>query len=336
LFGISAPISKLLLGEVPPQLLAGLLYLGAGIGLGVAWLWRRANVDHREVSLRASDSAIVAAAIAFGGVLAPLLLLIGLQHFPASAASLFLNFETVFTAAIAWIVFKEHVNVGILLGLLSIVCGGVVLSYSEAPELAGWLGPVCITGACLCWAIDNNITQKISDRDPVQIAALKGLLAGTVNCAIGLFLARTLPAWTVAGGSLLLGFLSYGASLVLYIRALRAMGTARTGNYFSMAPFIGAVVSVILWREPVTLQLVGAGLFMAAGLWLHLTERHAHWHSHEPLDHEHLHVHDEHHQHQHGPNESAAEPHSHPHHHDAMQHSHEHYPDIHHRHEHEK
>jgi drug/metabolite transporter (DMT)-like permease len=334
LFGLSAPAGKELLGDVGPQLLAGLLYVGSGIGLASFWLLRRHHVEHAEAKLHRADARILAVAIGFGGVLAPLLLFTGLRDTPASTSSLLLNFETVFTALLAWIVFGENANRRIVLGMISIVVGGLILSYSGGGGLTGWLGPLSIIGACLCWAIDNNVTQKISGRDPMQIATLKGLLAGTVNCALALGFGNSLPSLKISAIALLLGLLSYGASLVLYIRALRALGTARTGNYFSLAPFIGAAASILLWREPITISLVAAGLFMGAGLWLHLTERHAHWHTHETLDHEHMHVHDEHHQHAHSPDDPPGEPHSHPHHHDPIRHSHEHYPDIHHRHRH--
>jgi len=333
-FGVSAPVAKQLLENISPQLLAGLLYLGSGTGLGALWLMRRAGSAPAEASLRISDLPVLATAIGFGGVLAPLFLLVGLQQTPASIASLLLNLETVFTASLAWIVFKENVDRRIALGMISIVCGGLILSSAETARLTGWIGPVSIAGACLCWGIDNNVTQKVSGRDPVQIAALKGLSAGAVNAVLATSLGSQRPDWQSIGAALLLGFVSYGVSLVLYIRALRKLGTARTGNYFSLAPFIGAVVSVALWREPVTLPLLAAGVFMAVGLWLHLTERHTHWHIHEPIDHEHAHTHDEHHQHEHMPDDPEGEPHSHPHRHDRLEHSHEHYPDVHHRHNH--
>jgi drug/metabolite transporter (DMT)-like permease len=334
LFGLSAPLGKKLLGDVSPQLLAGLLYLGSGIGLGAFWITRRRRLESREASIGKADFPVLAAAIGFGGVLAPLLLLAGLQRSPASAASLLLNFETVFTALIAWFVFKENVDARIALGMISIVCGGLILSSTGTTSLTGWTGPLGIVAACLCWAIDNNVTQNISAHDPVQIVALKGLLAGAVNTVLAVTLGSPWPRWDVIGAALLLGLLSYGVSLVLYIRALRKLGTSRTGNYFSLAPFVGAIVSVVLWREPVTLPLLAAGLFMAVGLWLHFAEHHAHWHTHEAIDHEHMHVHDDHHQHEHGPDDPSGESHSHPHHHEPLEHDHEHYPDIHHRHDH--
>jgi len=335
LFGLSAPVAKLLLGNVSQQLLAGLLYLGSGVGLSVVWLARRSDLPPDEASLRMSDAPALAAAIGFGGVLAPLLLLAGLNQTPASTASLLLNLETVFTALLAWMIFKEHVDRRIALGMLSIVCGGLILSSTATALVTNWIGPASIAAACLCWGIDNNATQKISAHDPVQIASLKGLTAGAVNAALAIVFGASWPDWRFIGAALLLGFFSYGVSLVLYIRGLRTLGTARTGNYFSLAPFIGTIVGIGLFKDRVTLSLLAAGFFMGLGLWLHLTERHSHRHIHEPQDHEHAHVHDEHHQHEHTPDDPPGEPHSHPHHHNRLEHSHPHYPDVHHRHGHE-
>jgi drug/metabolite transporter (DMT)-like permease len=333
LFGISAPVAKKLLGNASAQLLAGLLYLGSGPGLAGLWLLRRSR-RQAEASLRVSDTPVLITSIGFGGVLAPLLLLVGLQQTPAATASLLLNLETVFTALLAWIVFRENADWRIALGMISIVCGGGILSFKEAAGLNGWTGPLGIAGACLCWGIDNNVTQKVSARDPVQVAGLKGMAAGGLNLTLAVILGSQWPRAEYIGSALLLGFVSYGLSLVLYIRALRKLGTSRTGNYFSLAPFIGAVVSVVLWNEPVTLPLLLAGLFMGAGLWLHLTERHQHRHIHEPMQHEHAHIHDEHHHHEHAPGDPEGEPHSHLHTHERLEHTHPHYPDIHHRHKH--
>jgi drug/metabolite transporter (DMT)-like permease len=337
LFGLSAPAGKKLLGgDVSPQMLAGLLYAGSGFGLGALWFARRRRGPKalREPSLRTVDLPVLAVSIGFGGVLAPLLLMAGLQRTPASAASLLLNLEAIFTALLAWVVFGESASARIVAGMVAIVSGGLILSSSERAHLADWLGPLYVAGACLCWGVDNNVTQKISARDPVQTAAIKGLVAGAVNGGLALLVRNSWPGTATIALALLLGFFCYGASLVFYIRALRRLGTSRTGNYFSLAPFIGAVVSLVVLRDPVTLSLLAAAGFMALGLWLHVTERHEHVHRHEAMDHEHMHVHDEHHRHAHGPGDPPGEPHSHPHHHDAMEHIHEHYPDIHHRHTH--
>ena len=335
LFGASTPFAKGLLPSVPPQVLAGLLYLGSGLGLGALWLWRRRSGGEGEGSLTRRDLPWLLGAIGFGGFLGPLLLLVGLSHTPASAASLFLNLEGVLTALLAWIVFRENVGPRIALGMAAIVAGGALLAWEGRLEWGGLSGPIMIAGACLCWAIDNNLTQRISSSDPVQIAALKGGTAGVVNLVIGLFLAGSLPTLPRISEAMVLGFLGYGVSLVLFVRALQSLGTARTGAYFSTAPFVGAILSVLLWREPVTMTLLGSGGLMAFGIWLHLTERHLHEHTHEPLSHSHLHRHDAHHRHSHGPDDPPGEPHTHAHTHEPVTHAHPHYPDIHHRHRHD-
>ncbi len=336
LFGASTPLAKGLLADLPPQVLAGLLYLGSGLGLGALWLWQRRAGKAGEAALSRRDLPWLLGAIGFGGFLGPLLLLIGLSHTPASAASLFLNLEGVFTALLAWIVFHENVDRRIALGMAAIVAGGALLAWQGRLEWGSLSGPLAIAAACLCWAIDNNLTQKVSASDPIQIAALKGGVAGTVNLAMGLALAGSLPTLPRAGAALVLGFFGYGLSLVLFVLALRSLGTARTGAYFSTAPFVGAILSVFLWHEPATVTLLAAGGLMALGVWLHLTERHIHDHTHEPLSHTHPHTHEAHHQHPHGPDDPPGDPHTHTHVHHALTHSHPHFPDIHHRHGHDR
>ena len=338
-FGASAPVAKGLLHAVSPQLLAGLLYLGSGTGLLLLWLARRrltssARGAAGEAPLSRKDLPWLAGAILAGGVLGPLLLMLGLGRTPASAASLMLNLEGVLTAFLAWVVFREHVHRRIALGMAAIVAGGVLLSWEGHLAWGGLTGPLAVAGACLAWAVDNNLTQRISGSDPVQITMLKGLVAGATNTAIALGLGARWPSGSVLASAAAVGFLGYGVSLVLYVRALRELGTARTGAYFSLAPFIGAALGLLLWREPVTLGFLAAGALMGLGLWLHLTEHHAHRHTHEALVHTHSHVHDMHHRHAHGPDDPPGEPHTHPHSHEALTHGHPHYPDIHHRHAH--
>jgi drug/metabolite transporter (DMT)-like permease len=223
----------------------------------------------------------------------------GLLHAPASSASLLLNLEAVFTSLIAWAVFREHVPPRIALGMLVIVAGGALLSWEGHLAWGHAWGLLAVAGACLCWAVDNNLTQRVSAGDPVQIAQIKGLVAGTVNAGLGLSLGARLPEPLLATAALLVGFLGYGVSLVCFVLALRALGTARTGAYFSLAPFVGAALGLVLYREPMTSLFLTAAALMALGLWLHLSERHMHWHEHEELEHTHAHLHDEHHQHAH-------------------------------------
>jgi drug/metabolite transporter (DMT)-like permease len=310
-----------------------LLYLGSGCGLTLWWLTRSRRAT-TEAALSRADLPWLAGAIATGGVAGPVLLMLGLAATPASTASLLLNLEGVFTALIAWFVFRENFDRRIALGMLAIVAGGVVLSWAGRPEAGVPWGPLAVAGACLCWAIDNNLTRQVSAADPVQIAAAKGLVAGTVNVAIAFTTGAVVPEVPVILGAAGVGFLGYGVSLVCFVLGLRHLGTARTGAYFSTAPFVGAAVSLVVFWEAVSWPLAVAGGLMGLGVSLHLTERHDHEHEHEEMYHEHAHVHDEHHQHEHGPDDPPGEPHTHPHHHPAMRHAHPHFPDLHHRHEH--
>jgi len=334
LFGASTPFAKLLLGEVDPWLLAGLLYLGSGVGLGIVHLGRRSlGIEPPEAPLRRADLPWLAAVIVAGGVVGPLLLMLGLSVTPASSAALLLNVEGLATIGIAWAVFHESADRRIMLGALSILAGAVLLSWQGAAGNVGW-GALAIVGACLAWGIDNNLTRKLSAADPVQIAMLKGLVAGAVNLALALWHGAALPSAGPVFGAGVVGFFGYGVSLVLFVLALRHLGAARTGAYFSMAPFIGAVLALGLFNEPLTARLVAAAALMGVGLYLHLAEHHEHEHEHEELTHEHAHVHDAHHQHRHGPGLESEEPHVHMHRHAPMMHRHPHYPDLHHRHTH--
>ncbi len=333
LFGASIPFAKLLLGSIPPVLLAGLLYLGSGVGLSVLCLVRRGAT--REASLSLSDAPWLAGAVLFGGVLAPVLLMLGLEKTPASTTSLLSNLEGVFTALLAWFAFHENFDRRIALGMALIVAGGILLSWQPAGTFAIPPSSLCIAAACLCWGVDNNLTQKVSAGDPVQVAAVKGIVAGATNLALALSLGAGLPAGAGLAGALLVGFLGYGLSLALFVLALRHIGTARTGAYFSVAPFVGAAVSLPLFHEPVGARFFASVLLMGVGVWLHLTERHVHEHDHPPLAHTHRHAHDEHHGHGHGGSAAEEQEHTHPHVHDPIRHVGPHYPDIHHRHPHE-
>jgi drug/metabolite transporter (DMT)-like permease len=337
LFGASTPFSKMLAAHTSPALLAGLLYLGSGIGLLACYIVRALLVrkaDEQPVRLVRADLPWFAGAVLAGGVAGPLLLMAGLGSVSASSASLLLNMEGVLTSLLAWFVFKENFDRRIFLGMLLIVAAGVLLSWDQAPSAGLPWGAMAIVGACLCWSIDNNLTRKVSASDPLQIAALKGLVAGSVNLAIGLALGGVVPEVRTTLLAGLVGFGGYGLSLVLFVLALRHLGTARTGAYFSAAPFAGAALSLVLLGEVPGSWFWCAAALMAAGLWLHLTESHGHLHEHEALEHAHSHSHDAHHQHQHDFDWNGVEPHVHPHQHVPLRHTHSHYPDIHHRHEH--
>ncbi|MEP6884623.1 MAG: EamA family transporter [Gammaproteobacteria bacterium] len=332
LFGATTPFAKILAGDMSPLLLAGLLYLGSGVGL---WTWRIVRDRRLEVpQLAARDWWCFAGAILAGGVIAPILLLSGLQQSSASNASLLLNLEAVFTAVIAWWVFRENTDRRLVLGMLLIVAGGVVLVWPRAASGGSAYGALLIVGACVCWAIDNNLTRKVAAADADFIAGTKGLIAGATNLALAIALGAVIPAPAVVLSAMSLGLLGYGVSLVLYVLALRGLGAARAGAYFSTAPFLGATLAVLVLHESTPTGFWLSALLMAVGVAMHLTERHTHTHSHDRLAHAHPHTHDAHHQHEHDEPWDGVEPHTHGHRHDALTHEHAHYPDVHHHHSH--
>lgn len=336
LFGASTPLAKLLVGDIQPLLLAGLLYLGSGLGLGVLLFIRRAREVGTATQLRIprGEWPWLLGAILFGGVVGPAMLMWGLTHADGATASLLLNVEGVLTAVLAWVVFKENADRQIVLGMVAIVAGGVLLSWEPGGASLS-MGALLIAAACLAWAIDNNLTRKVSTNDAMLVACLKGLLAGACNTGLALATGASLPAAPSIGAAMAVGFLGYGLSLTLFVVGLRTLGTARTGAYFSVAPLFGVVISFAIWPEPPSALFWAAGALMSLGVWLHLRERHEHVHTHEPLEHAHRHRHDEHHQHAHDFEWDGAEPHTHSHKHEVLTHRHPHYPDIHHRHVHE-
>ena len=334
LFGASTPFAKQLLGDIHPVLLGGLLYLGSGIGLGVMRLIRDRAWLHSGIAQ--GEWPWLLGAILFGGVLGPVALLFGLSRISGSTASLLLNLESVLTAVLAWVAFKENADRRIVLGMLAIVAGGVVLSWPVAGAVeSDWVGQAAITAACLCWAIDNNLTRKVSASDALFIASSKGLIAGVVNTLLALLLGVVLPGGLTILTAMSVGLLGYGISLVLFVLALRGLGAARTGAYFSTAPFIGAAVSLLLLGELTTPLFWPATALMAIGVWLHLTEHHEHDHTHEAVTHAHQHAHDDrHHDHAHDFDWDQKAPHEHLHQHVTVTHKHPHFPDVDHRHVH--
>jgi len=326
LFGAGTPAAKELLGSINPFMLAGLLYLGSGLGL---WLLRLAR---RSTRVRLPRSAVLPllGSVLSGGICGPVLLLLGLSHLPAAGASLLLNTEGVFTAALAWFVFRENFDKRIAAGMGAIVAGAVLLSLSTIALGSLWPS-LAIVGACLTWAVDNNLTRTIALTDATWLAAVKGTAAGVVNLTVALGLGAAIPTGVHIAGAMVVGFFAYGLSLVLFIFGMRHLGTARAGGYFCIAPFFGAALSVLL-GDPLNWPFMVAGALMAVGVWLHLTERHTHQHGHLALRHDHLHTHDEHHRHDHPAGLKSAVPHQHQHTHDAVTHQHHHYPDSHHRH----
>lgn len=341
LFGAGTPLAKWLLDEVSPWMLAGLLYLGSGIGLGL-YRWLSGAPRPR---LNPGEMRWLVAAVLCGGGIAPVLLMYGLSAMPASHAALLLNAEAVLTALLAWSLFRENVDWRIAIGMAAIVVGALLLSWpgpqaSSGPQTAAslWLElwpALVVLLACLFWALDNNFTRKVALADASWIACVKGLAAGTGNLLLAFMAGASLPGVLKLSAAMGVGFVAYGVSLALFVVGLRHLGASRAGAYFSTAPFVGALVAVFFLAEPVTWQLLTAALFMALGVWLHLTEHHAHAHQHEALEHEHWHAHpsdDGHHLQDHSP--AFVGQHSHRHRHEPMPHSHAHFPDAHHRHDH--
>jgi drug/metabolite transporter (DMT)-like permease len=332
LFGLSAPMAKVLLGAVSPVLLAGLLYLGAAAGL---WLHRAVRPVTHEAPLTRDDWPKLAAVVLAGGILGPVLMLFGLQRVTALAGSLLLNLEAPFTVLLAVVLFREHLGRYAAGAAAFIVGGAVVLELEPGMLGADTVGVLLLAGACLCWGLDNNLTQRLSLRDPFAIVRVKTLVAGVVNTTLGLVVTGgQLPAAVYVAGALVLGSLSYGVSVVLDAYALRLVGAAREAAYFATAPFVGAVAAVAFLGDSLRGYEVVAMGSMAVGVALLLREQHSHLHEHEPLEHEHLHEHDEHHQHAHAPGDPPGEPHSHWHRHEPLVHDHPHLPDAHHRHRH--
>ncbi len=333
LFGASTPLARDLALDLHPTMLASLLYLPSGVvllGYGVASGRFRAGIG-----LKRKELVWLVGAIAAGGVLAPTLLMAGLARMSGSAASLLLNLEAVFTAAIAWVVFRENAGRRVVMGMLCIVLGGLALAWPHNGIAVVRLeGALLVAAACACWAVDNNLTRQISAGDAVFIAGAKGLSAGLVNFTLSLVLNAHLPSVRQAAEAGALGVLGYGLSLVLFVVALRGLGAARTGAYFSTAPFVGAALAVTLLGEDAQIAFWIAAALMGAGVWLHLTEQHAHPHVHDLVEHTHEHVHDADHGHDHDFSFAIGDSHTHPHRHERISHTHPHYPDVHHRHEH--
>jgi drug/metabolite transporter (DMT)-like permease len=337
LFGVSTPAAKALLGLVDAVVLAGLFYCGAGIGIALLRILAGPILNvpaARQQPLARRDYGWLAGAIALGGVAGPVLLMLGLSRTPAATASLLLTMEGAATALLAWFVFHENFDRRIAVGMACLVAGAAMVSWSGTPTIESLAGPLAIIAACIAWGVDNNLTRKVSLADPLQIVQVKGLIAGPVSLLLGLWAGGSLPGPVGTLLAALVGFVCYGLSLALFVVALRHLGAARTGAYFSTAPFIGAATAVVASQQPLTIQLVAAGALMALGVWLHVTERHAHAHTHARMVHAHAHTHDEHHRHSHGPQDPPGEPHTHAHEHEPLTHSHPHVPDMHHDHRH--
>ena len=327
-FGASAPISKLLLGDVPPVLMAAFLYLGSGIGISFVKLTQRLLSNQKEAGIKSPDVKWLAGAIISGGITAPIILMISLKNTPASTASLLLNFEGVATTLIALFFFRESISRRALTAIFAITFASISLSTDFKGGFGLSLGALGVLLACVLWGVDNNLTRNISAKDPLTIVAWKGLTSGIFSLLLGLFLDQRLPPLTTVLSILLLGFICYGLSIVLFIYSMRGLGAARTSALYGTAPLAGVLLSILIFKDPITLLFGVAAVLMVAGALLLANEEHAHFHIHMPVVHEHRHQHDEFHKH-----DETDVAHAHEHEHPRTEHEHGHMPDIHHRHE---
>lgn len=338
LFGASAPVTKILLGQIEPIPLAAFLYLGSGIGLVV---FQSINMILKkqvlsEAPLKKPDLKWLLGAIIAGGVLAPIILLYSLKSTPASTASLLLNFETVATMLIAMLFFKEYAGRQVISAIVLITLASILLSWDFKNQWGISIGSLGIILACCCWGMDNNFTRNISLKNPFTIVTTKGIAAGSVSFTLALALGNQFPDIKIAVIAMVIGFFCYGLSIVLFVFAMRDLGSARTSALFGTAPFIGTLLSFVLLRDTVNKLYFFALPIMIFGAVLLLKENHEHEHKHKEIEHEHRHNHmDLHHTHEHDQEEIPRDQyHSHSHIHKEMEHAHAHSPDIHHRHEH--
>ncbi|MCL5036860.1 MAG: DMT family transporter [Chloroflexi bacterium] len=339
LFGASAPVAKLFLTEVKPLPMAAFLYLGSGTGLIIFKIISKiaGRKKNTEASLRKKDIPFLIGAIVAGGIAGPVLLMMGLRVTPASTASLLLNMEAVATALIAAALFREAVGRRVWAAVGIITASSIILTLDIN---GGWgfaPGALAIIGACILWGLDNNLTGCISSRDPVQVVLTKGIFAGTFSLLLAFCFKDPIPSASVVAGIMILGFFSYGLSIVFFVLAMRHIGAARVGALFGTAPFIGAILSFIIFRNTPDIFFLIAMPFMVIGAVLLLTEKHSHNHVHTACFHDHGHNHDDsHHEHEHPDEDIPIDSyHSHSHSHEIFSHEHSHLPDLHHRHEHD-
>jgi len=334
LFGVSTPLAKVLLENIDPIVLAGYLYLGAFIGLAIFTALRHAVQNETKATpLEKKDIPWLSGAILAGGVLGPISLMFGLRYVSGFATSLLLNLEGVATALIAFLIFKENAGKRVWIALLFMTIAGILLSYDPQESTFIIIGPLLIVFAMICWGIDNNLTRHISEKNPVHISALKGIVAGSISISIAFFLGKNIILDLSALYALTVGAFSYGISLVLFIKALKGLGSFRTGMFYSFGPFMGAILSLILLDEWIGWVMFPATILMVIGVYMVITDKHLHSHDHLGLTHTHAHTHDdEHHLHEH--EEEISGEHSHTHSHEIEEHEHFHWPDSHHRHDH--
>ena len=332
LFGLSPVLCKGLIGGMSPALLAGLLYLGSGIGLSLLIAIQRPGLLRELALLSPLHRRKLCLAVLAGGVIAPLCLTYGIKYGSAAEVTLLLNLETVATTLLAWLIFKEHVSRQVWIGKILIIVAAALVLLRPDGELTFSRSGVLVLLACLFWGIDNNLTRDVEELPATVLAAVKGFGAGIFTIVLALLFTPGSATPGQIGGALLIGALSYGASLVLFVGALRRIGSARTSTFFAVGPFIGTLAAVLILGEELPPASLVAATLMLAGVACLYGEQHGHLHSHLATAHGHRHEHDEHHQHQHAADSEEIFDHAHEH--EPLTHLHAHWPDIHHRHTH--
>lgn len=329
LFGISTPLVQRFGSGVGAFATAALLYLGAA----AAGALLRQRVEH-EARILSGDFPRLLAMAAAGAVVGPVALAWGLQRTSAASASLMLTLEAVFTAVLAWWMYRETMDRRVRAAMLMLVLGGVLLIVNQGRVSgAGLWGLLAVLLATAAWGVDNTVSRALAERDPGQVVLAKALLGAAATSILAAAFGESLPTVDAALGLLAVGAAGYGLSLRFYLLAQRAFGAARTGSVFAFAPFIGAALAVALGDQTFSWLMAAGSVLMLAGVVLHLAESHGHEHQHEPMEHEHAHRHDDgHHDHVHDPMPTGA--HSHQHRHDPRRHVHPHVPDAHHAHHH--
>ncbi len=335
LYGISSPLSKLLLVEIPGTLIAALLYLGAGLGmLAINLIVSIRKKEPTEEKISKYDAPYILGMVLLD-IAAPISLMIGLNMTTSANAALINNFEIVATSLMALLIYKEAIGKRLWIGISFITLASILLSFEDLSSFSFSLGSVFVLLACLFWGFENNCTRMLSLKNPLQIVVVKGFGSGFGSLIIALSLKQYSANTLYILLALSLGFIAYGLSIYFYILAQRELGAARTSAYYAVAPFIGVLLSVLIFDQPIALSFILALLLMIVGVYFSGAERHKHLHTHNEIMHAHRHHHqDNHHNHTHDDGLCHNTEHSHFHVHEKTEHSHAHTPDMHHNHAH--
>lgn len=268
LYALNAPLSKMLLSKVPETMMAAWLYLGAGIGMSILWLIREKK-NHKTTQLHITKKELpYTVGMVVLDIMAPIFLMLGLARTTAANASLMNNFEIVATSIIAFVVFKEKLSKYLWYGIGFITFACMLLSIQGEGSLHFTLGSIFVLLACVCWGLENNCTRVLSEKDPLQIVIIKGFGSGIGSLLIAFAIGNTIPRIADILCIMVLGFVAYGLSIFFYVHAQRHLGAARTSAYYAISPFVGGVLSLVLYHQLPSIVFVIAVLIMAVGVGL--------------------------------------------------------------------